>query len=233
MALVQDVLDALQLVSDSIDNMQAITDAVRNGVGYLKSHHPEAERDLLAMCDEITKTLDALAVASAVVTRFAFTVSGSNLDAEPRVFNDYFINHVGDIADVRRSIDALRGHCHVIEQHAQRLEAIATKRGLRSFTHLIGITSQEQDAALHQALQQIYDEEREFMVTVHAMPDAVERALADVQSQLGPPGKMDVANVPAAAARLGAYAAEFGQLQSKCLTIGGALKLLIRESTLH
>lgn len=227
MTLVKEVVDMIDLIAKSVDNMQKIADAVRTGVGYLKAKHPEASDDLLAMCQEITKTLDALAVASSVVTRFSFTVSGTNLDREPRVFNDYFIAHAKDAREVKNRIEILRGHCHKIKEYADRMTKTASGVGLSSLFNLLNVRSAEQETELADRLQQIYDEEQEFYLIVDGMSSAVEGAFEDVQRALGPPGAMIPENVPVAAKLLGEYAVKFGDLQSRCVYAAGELKEML------
>ena len=71
------------------------------------------------MSQEMANTLDALAVASSIVTRFAFTVSGSNVANEPRAFNDYYRANIADENAVAQQLETLRGHCHIIKAHAE------------------------------------------------------------------------------------------------------------------
>ena len=183
------------------------------------------------MSQEIANTLDALSVASSIVTRFAFTVEGSAVEDEPRVFNNYFQDNVVDENEVKRQLETLRGHCHIIKDHADVLTAAADKKGLHSLFGLLGFNSPEEEAELGRRLQQIYDEEMDFYLTVDKMSSAVNGAMAHVQETLGPPGRMDPRNVPAAAELLGQYSMRFGDLQSRCVSVAGALKMMIQELT--
>ena len=229
MSLFSEAVDIIDQLASSVDNMQKLAEAVRTGIGYLEKNHPEATRDLLAMCDEISHTLDALAGASAVVTRFAFNVSGGVAASEARAFNNYYVDAARDAAGVRNQIEELRGHCHAIRQHADAMAKEAAGSGLGSLFNLLGIRSAKREQELAERLGQIYNEEMELYLTVDGMSRAVELAFKDVQNTLGPPGQMLDENVPAAAQLLGKYAVRFGALQSECLHAGTMLKQTIRE----
>lgn len=229
MSLVREVVDAIEIIANSIENMQKIAEAIRKGVGLVKAKYPETKKNLIVMSQEITSTLDALAVASSIVTRFAFTVSGSNVDDEPRVFNDYFRANVTDENEVRQQLETLRGHCHIIKEHAEAMSKAASKRGLRSLFGLLGVDSRKQEAELGERLEQIYEEDMALYATVDKMSAAVNGAMEHIQRTLGPHGKMQPKNVPAAAELLGQYSLRFSDLQSRCVSVAGDLKLMIRE----
>jgi len=230
MSTFKEIADALELLVKSVENVQKVAAAIKSGVDYVKQAHPETRTNLIAMSLEMAKTLDALAVASSVVTRFAFTVEGSSVDNEPRRFNDYFQTKVVKEKALVRQLEVLRGHCHVIEDHANVLRDLASKKGLHSLFNLLNISSSVKEAELAGRLKQIYDEEMEIQLTVDTMSRAVTKAMGDVQKELGGT-RMKPANVPKAAELLEKYAVRFNELQGHCLTAAGDLKMMIHDLT--
>lgn len=230
MSTFEDVADVLDMLTKSIDNVQKLAASVKSGVNYVKQAHPEARSNLIAMNQEMVNTLDALAVASSVVTRFGFTVEGEDVDKQPSRFNDYYQKKVVEENALVHQIETLRGHCHLIRDHANALSALASKKGLHSLFNLLGISSSEKEAELASRLQEIYDQEREIYLTVNRMSWAVKQAMENVQSELGGT-VMSPANVPKAASLLQKYRVRFNEFQSECLAASGDLKMLIHELT--
>ena len=230
MSTFEDVADALDMLTKSIDNVQKLATSVKSGVNYVKQAHPEARSDLIAMNQEMVNTLDALAVASSVVTRFGFTVEGEDVGKQPSRFNDYYQTMVVEENALVHQIETLRGHCHLIRDHANALSALASKKGLHSLFNLLGISSSEKEAELASRLQEIYNQELEIYLTVNKMSWAVKQAMENVQSELGGT-VMSPANVPKAASLLQKYRVRFNEFQSECLATSGDLKMLIHELT--
>ena len=230
MSTFEDVADALDILTKSIDNIQKLAASVKSGVNYIKQAHPDARSDLIAMNQEMVKTIDALAVASSVVTRFGFTVEGEDVDKQPSRFNDYYQKKVVEENALVRQIETLRGHCHLIRDHADALSELASKKGLHSLFNLLGISSSEKEAELASRLQEIYNQEREIYLTVDKMSWAVTQAMENVQHELGGT-VMSPANVPKAASLLQKYRLRFSEFQSECLAASGDLKMLIHYLT--
>lgn len=214
MTLVKEVADGIKAVAEGVDHIQTIAKAVRDGRDYLKVKHPEIRKDLAAMCAEMRNTLTAIAAASAVLTHFRFTIAGSAVDSEPRAFNDHLIAHKEKAQMVSRSLHAMRGHCHVIRKHADRLHESARSFKLERLLLLFGIDSAERDRAVADSLQDIYDEEMQAYRLAAELSMALQRALAEISAALGPAGIMLPANVPVAAALLGEYSDAFSKLES-------------------
>lgn len=230
MSTFEDVADALDILTKSIGNIQKLAASVKSGVNYIKQAHPDARSDLIAMNQEMVNTIDALAVASSVVTRFGFTVEGEDVDKQPSRFNDYYQKKVVEENALVRQIETLRGHCHLIREHAEALSELASKKGLHSLFNLLGISSSEKEAELASRLQEIYDQEREIYLTVNTMSWAVTQAMENVQGELGGT-VMSPANVPKAALLLQKYRVRFSEFQSECLAASGDLKMLIHDLT--
>jgi hypothetical protein len=142
-------------------------------------------------------------------------VAGSAVDFETARFNDHLVAHKEVAQRVTNSLHALRGHCHVIEEHANALHAKAGSLNLDWLLLLFGIDSAERNKQVEKALQEIYDEEMQAYRLVHELSLALRLALEDVSNALGPKGAMLPENVPVAAALLGEYADAFGKLETE------------------
>lgn len=215
MGIVKDVADILKDVADGIQHIRTVADAVRDGKDFLKQRHPEVREDLKALCRELQNTSMALAAASAVLTHFRFTVAGSALESEPARFNDHLIAHKAKAAAVGDSLRAMRGHCHKIRAHADRLQQRRSALGLDRLLQLFGIDSVERDRKFAGALESIYDEELQSYLLVSRMTEGLRLSMDDIASALGPAGTMHPGNVPAAAAVLGEYAQAFSAIESE------------------
>jgi hypothetical protein len=214
MSLLKEAAEAIKGVADGVEHIQKIAKAIRDGRDFLKLKHPEIRSDLSAMCAEMRNTLTAIAAASAILTHFRFTVAGGAVDSEPRAFNDHLIAHKEKAQVVMHSLQAMRGHCHVIKQHVDRLRTRAKSLNLDRLLLLFGIDSAERDREVADSLQDIYDEEMQAYRLASQLSLALQLALSEISKVLGPPGTMQPGNVPAAAALLGEYAEAFSRLES-------------------
>jgi hypothetical protein len=214
MSIVKEVTDGIGIVADGIEHIRTMADAVRSGREYFINRYPEIQKHVAAMCVEMRNTAVAIAAASAILTHFRFTIAGSNVDSEPARFNDHLIAHKERAAQVSRTLHTLRGHCHVIKQHADAIEKRASSLNLSRMLILFGIDAAEADRKVSQALNDIYDEEMQGYRLAGALTGALQRALEEVARALGPAGTMDPKNVPAAAKLLGEYADAFSVLES-------------------
>ncbi len=215
MAIIQEVRDAIAAVADSVDHVRTISEAIKNGRDYLKTKHPHVASDLVAMCEEMRKSSQALAAASSIVTHFQFVI-GDALAAEASRFNERLVDHKSQAETVDQQLRSMRGSCSVIEKHAEAIRKNAEPKGLTSFAAALGLHSGDREQELANALQGIYDEEMQYHSGVYAMANAVKAALKAVQDTLGPPGVIEPRKIPEAAVLLGEYAAAFAKLESDC-----------------
>ena len=219
MPIVREVQDAISAVADSIGHIRTIAEAVKNGRDYLKTKHPEVAENLAIMCVEMQKSSHALASASAIVTSFSF-VLGPDLASEAARFNKRLVDHKTDAETVEQRIDAMRGHCTVIQEHADAVAESAESRGLKlSVATALGFHSPDKEGELAAALQGIYDEEMAYHQGVYEMAHAIRATLQVVRDALGPPGAIDPDNVPKAAQVLGEHATAFSKLEDDCKRI--------------
>jgi hypothetical protein len=227
----QDVVDGVKSAADLIDNIAKVAGAIRTGREYLKRQYPDASTDVVDLSNEIAKTLKALASASALVTRFSFTVSGPGVAGEPVRFNDYLIANKVEEKELQSRITDLRGRCLAIRNDADRLDEIAKKKGLRNLWALFGLHPQGRDQELATALSRIYDEEWTIYDVTRRLAIAITESLREVQLALGPPGQQDPARVPQAAAVLGKYAPRFADLEGRCNQASEAVGSIVEELT--
>lgn len=215
MAIIQEVRDAIAAVAEGVEHVRTISEAITNGRDYLKTTHPNVASDLIAMCEEMGKSSQALAAASSIITHFRFVI-GDTLAEEASRFNEHLVSHKVQAETVDQRLRSMRGHCSVIEEHAEAIRKNADPKGLTSLAAALGFHSADRERELATALEGIYNEEMQYHFGVYEMANAVKAALKAVQDTLGPAGAIDPSKVPDAAAVLGEYATAFGQLETVC-----------------
>lgn len=209
MGILKDIADNIAAVSSAIKNIKEIHAAIKEGKNYLKKTHPEVKKDVAVMCVELQKTCDAIAKASGVITQFQFDATPGSIETQPTRFNDYFIAYKTNHNEAENLIRSLKGHCYVIRDHAEKISSGANK----SFWSFLGLHSAEREEALAAMLQRVYNDEMDMHDVVHRMAISMHAAIEDVSQALLTNGMMYASNVPAAAARLNAYAAYFKELE--------------------
>ena len=215
MAVLKEVVSALEWVAKAIDNVRKISEAIRTGKNYVRQQHPDVSADLAGMCEQMRNSMFALAAGSSLLTHFCFVI-GDAVSAEATRFNEHMIRHKELAERLRQQIHAMRGHCSVIRKHADQILVSATSRSIKNIFSVLGSQQQSRDLELWSALQDIYNEELDFDRSVNAMAMAVDTALTDVQASMGAKGTIDPAKVPAAAELLGEYSAMFEPLERQC-----------------
>lgn len=225
--MLREVTDAIKMVSDNIKNLKEIAAAVKEGCGYFSKKYPGIKEDVAAMCVELRKTCNAVATASAIMTHFRFNISPDAINHEPTRFNEYFIRYKDDTVELENLIRQLKGSCSKIGAHADRLRSEAAARGFDHFLAFFGLHSHERTAAIEQALQDIYNEEKEWYIVVGALSNSISRAIKDVSDTLGAGGMMHADNVNAAATLLNNYAALFGALELEARSEANEIQELV------
>jgi hypothetical protein len=151
------------------------------------------------------KTLNAVAVALSIVPHLHTSVTQAARD-KPRLIEE-LERHLQHARTVETPLNALRGHCGVIETHAKRIEARANGTPWKKLAELLSFNSDKFEAEIAAALNGIYDDEMQFHHNVYELRDALERALCAVKDEL------DVRGPAAAAKLLGGYAERFNAVQ--------------------
>lgn len=229
MTVVKEVTDGITLVADGIKNIKTIYEAIQKGRNYISKQHPEVKQALAGMCVEMQKTTNAVAVASAIITHFRFTVTGSARDAEPARFNEHLIKSKKHVRALEQQLNALRGRCGVIASHATKLDRRAKKAGMQNLFELMGVKSRTRERRLAGALAEIHNSEMVFHRNIYGMRYTLETALSAVSDELGPRGSMTPSRVRRAATLLGEYAQLFGKLESEANYAALQLQELITD----
>ena len=204
MSVVQEVADLLKLVADAIGNVRTIIDTARDGQQFLQRNHPDAKDDLASLLEEIGKLTEYLADASSIITGFAFAVTGTDLDRQPRAFNDLFVQRQAVFARFDAQLQRTRAHCSTIGNYAWQLRHQAEKKGMHNLFGLVNAATR-QATEMSRLIEEVYSNDTVLLKEFENMAKAVRLALDDIQAALGPPGQMLVENVPAAAELLGRY----------------------------
>jgi hypothetical protein len=211
MSVVIEVSEAINLVAGAIKNIKDIHTALKDGKMYFEKKHPEIKKDVQAMCAELQKTCSAIVIASSVVTNFKFDASPAVIELQPTRFNDYCIHNATSRVGAEDLIRSLKGHCSVIRGHAEKL----TQGKPELFWRFFGLSAAEKEVELGEKLMDLYNDEKEFHITVGKMASSIEKAFTDVTDTLCSNGLMHASNVPEAAAKLGAYSLLFRELKTK------------------
>jgi hypothetical protein len=228
MSAVNEVADLLKLVAEGVRNVRTIVDAARDGYKYLHEHHADAEADLANLLEELGKLTEYLADGASIITGFAFTVTGTDLDRQPRAFNDLLVERQRVFARFDAQLDRTRTHCSKVGMHANKLRIQAETNGLHNLFGLVN-AGKEQAGRMARLVEEVYENDVELLKEFQYMSEAVRLALDDVQTTLGPRGTMLVENVPAAAELLGRYATEFTAIQIRADDSKRELHALVNE----
>ena len=228
MTVIAEVSDLLKTVADGISNVRTVVEAARDGEEFLRTNYPDAEKDLADLLDEIGKLTEYLADASSIITGFAFTVTGSDVDRQPRAFAKLLVQRQAVFARFNTQLEATRTHCRRIADYGSALQQKAEKRGLHNLFGLLNAGS-EQARRMSHFFSRVWTDDQALLGEFESMSEAVRRALDDVKAALGPPGQMLVENVPAAAALLGEYSTAFVPIQLEADEVNRELHALVND----
>lgn len=225
MSILKEITDSIVIVSDAIKNIKEIHAAIKQGTKYFEKQHPEIKKDVIAMCSELQKTCNGIAIASSVITHFRFNSSPAAIDNEPTRFNDYFIKYKSDKNEAEILIRSLKGHCSIIKQHADTI----SQGNSKSFWSFFGLQSEAREKKLANLLQQIYDDERDFHSIVYHMAHSMNAAINDVTKTLEESNMMTSKKVPDAANKLSEYSKIFLELELLARNTRDNLEKTIQE----
>jgi hypothetical protein len=225
---VEEVADLLKVVAHGISNVRMIIDAARDGHQYLQGHHPDAQADLAKLLDQFGKLTEYLAEASSIITGFAFAVTGTAFDREPRAFNDLLVKRQAVFARFDAQPELTRAHCSEIGMHAWASRQQAEKNGMHNLFGLVNAGKQRAEEMSEQ-IERVYGNDAKLLTEFQNMAKAVRLGLDDIQAALGPPGQMLVENVPVAAELLGRYATEFLPIQLRADDTKRELHALVND----
>jgi len=212
MGLIREVVDGVKLVVELVEGIQKIAGTIKSGADYLSRKHPDVRATVLALCEEIDRTLRALADASSLVTRFRFTVAGPAVATEPTRFNDYLVSNQVKESELAARITQLRGRCATIDKAASDLSALALRGGLRSLWRLFGQDGSAWEIQMADTLSRLHNEELMLYELTRRFAEAITTTLRAVDQTIAG----DPARVPGADALLREHAAFFSDLETKC-----------------
>lgn len=225
--MLKEVVDGLGLVKDAVENVLAVVQAVKDGRDYLKQNYPEARKDVEQLLLELRKNLVLIAEVSGVVTRFRFDASDSALALQR--FNDYYIQQSSQTLAAKQQIDQLRSRCSEVRKHAANVSEGFGMSAFQKFFEKLDVKAALRRGELATILDRLSYEDFANARAADAILECGERALSDVQRALETNGLMNVANVPAAAARLKEYADEFEPLGKQCQATARTINDLAQE----
>jgi hypothetical protein len=162
------------------------------------------------------------------VTHFQFTVAGSALDTEPRRFNSYMLAAKGELHELRDRIDDLRGSCKRIAEHRDALNQ-RTSEPWWGWVSLLGEKREQRRQELNRKLEDVYFADANIIFYVEKLVRAVEITLEKVSEGLRTGAGALPENVPAAAALLDEYAAQFRPVEQDCTDLVGELRAEIDD----
>ena len=206
----QTVVDGIDDIYKSIEDIDNIVKAFYDGQKFLTDNYPEARKDVVIMMNEMDKTLVGLSSACSIITHFSFI-----MDNEPSVqnlqrFNDQFSESRDLNFQLSKQLDILRGSCHKIREHANKIESETNVSG---FFEILGFKPDQEILMLSESLQQIYDDESGSYLAISRLYRIIDLTLEDIRITLGGP-LLDSANIPEAANLLMKYSTEFARLET-------------------
>lgn len=228
--MLTEVAEGIKMVAETIQNVKDIYESVKDGRQYFTNKYPGIKTDVADMCIELQKTCNAVATASAIITHFRFNASPGVIDNEPTRFNDYFMKYKTSATEARDEILRLKGSCGKIRMHIEKLDDEAEQSsGKRNFLTFLGLHDPAKTAQVRDALQNIYNDEREMHYMVDGLAENLTKAINDVDDKLCTDGLMDSRNVPAAAKLLNEYSKLFGSLETEARKQANEIQELVDE----
>jgi hypothetical protein len=225
MTVVREVSDLLKIAADGVENIRSIHKAAKDGYAYLNRYHEDARADLAGLLDELVKLTQVTAEASAIVTRFDFTVAGTDVGREPARFNKYLVQHKTVQRKLAAQLDETRTHCSQVGYHYAGLKAKA-ENGDNPFAVLFKARRTRAEQLAH-LVGDIYSDDSRVLEQFTSIANAIDLALEDVRSVLAPDGEARPEHVPRAARVLAQHAKLFRPIESEANFAAGELRSLI------
>jgi len=223
---VNDVVGVIKDLGDVVKSTREIIKAVNDGTDYLKTRFPSAKKDLSALLDQMHITINGLANVTKLITGFRFTYDGtrSTSSREFTRFNDYIVAQQGAGFELKRNIGKLKGNCDEVGKLLQKLDSSTKSRAWGSMFGLLGEKAKKRSQEMYSTLSTFYGNDQRMIDLIERTMKLAERALKDVQKELGPPGITYPNNLRSAATMLGAYADLFEAPNRDLATLAGELE---------
>lgn len=216
MLSVKDIADSIKLLGDLVKNTREIMKAVTDGRAYLKRYYPDAQGVLRELLEQMQRAIEGLVNVTQVFSSFRFVTLGDSID--PKTASRDLANLIkhlmaqrGEISKLKGQLRTLKADCDRVRELRDDLDARSKSKRWGSMFELLGLKSTKQAQKMASALSQFYADDQRMLEMLKRNLKLAEKALAEVESSLGPPGKANAYNVPTAAGVLGAYATLFQQ----------------------
>lgn len=214
MPLVKEIAESFKLLGDVIKSTREIVKAVNDGREYLKRYYPEAQGDLSSLLRQMQRAIEGLASVTKVISGFRFVVAGTSVDRatadrDLARLNDYLIAQREKASILKGSIRDLKADCDKVRKLRDKLDARTKTHSWGSMFELFGSKARKRSQELHSALSNFYADDQRMIQLLSDSLALTEKALAEVEDALGPPGIANPYNVPIAAQVLGLYATLF------------------------
>jgi hypothetical protein len=214
MPLVREVVDLVKSLGDVVKSTREIINAVNDGREYLKRYYPDAQKDVTNLLLQMQQAIVGLASVTKVISRFRFSVVGDSVDMATAArdlerLNKYVIAQDENVSSLKGSIRDLKADCDKVRKLRDKLDAGTKTHTWGSMFELFGSKARKRSQELASALSGFYADDQAMIQLLEKTLKLAEKALADVEDVLGPPGTQDPYNVPMAAKVLGAYALLF------------------------
>ena len=160
------------------------------------------------------RAIEGLASATKVISGFRFIVAGTSVElatAERDLarLNDYLIAQREKTSILKGRIRDLKADCDKIRKLRDKLDARTKTHNWGSMFELFGSKARKLSQELHSVLSNFYADDQGMIQLLTDSLALTERALAEVEDALGPPGIANPYNVPLAAQVMGLYAVLF------------------------
>lgn len=214
MPLVKEIAESIKLLGDVVKSTREIVKAINDGREYLKRYYPDAQADLSHLLRQMQRAIEGLASVTKVISGFRFVVAGRSIerataDRDLARLNDYLIAQREKASVLRGSIRDLKADCDKVRRLRDKLDARTKEKTWGSMFELLGSKARKRSQELHSALSNFYADDQRMIELLENSLGLTEKALAEVEDSLGPPGTANPYNVPIAAQVLGVYAVLF------------------------
>jgi chromosome segregation ATPase len=214
MPLVREIAESIKLLGDVVKSTREIVEAVNDGSKYLKRYYPEAQGDLSSLLRQMQRAIEGLANVTKVISGFRFVVAGNSVarataERDLARLNRYLIEQRKKAASLRGSIRKLKADCDKVRKLRDKLDARTKTHTWGSMFELFSSKARKRSQELSSALSNFYADDQQMIKLLSDSLDLAEKALAEVENALGPPGIQNPYNVPIAAQILGLYAVLF------------------------
>jgi hypothetical protein len=223
------IRSGLSRVLDGVGRMATFELALRDGHRQISSDYPLVRENLAVIATEMRNTLQAIAMSASLVTHLRSVITD-----DPQILNDSaqfaacIDEHARHVVQLEYQLAKLRGHCHVIRDHALAIEA-KIPSGIGSVARFLSIHSRVSEADIADALASIYQDEMDFYDDIYGLQSTLDVVFASLDGDgRAASGQLDVGVVDRL---VGVYGDAFAKLESRANFAGLELQELVTELT--